>query len=113
MPKSIEKRECAFCDQQEPSFCNGGPGNQLREYAGWNDLSAHCDETTIVRWVNELAAVKERQRYQHARYNKKQQMLQRAARRLLAPDEIAAVERQAERDAAVMMAGGSSGRDET
>jgi 4-alpha-glucanotransferase len=30
--------------------------NALRRFADWDDLAAHCDEETIVNWVNELAA---------------------------------------------------------
>jgi 4-alpha-glucanotransferase len=32
-----------------------GTTNSLRRFADWNDLASHCDEATIVRWVNELA----------------------------------------------------------
>lgn len=32
-----------------------GTTNTLRRFADWNDLAAHCDEATILRWVNELA----------------------------------------------------------
>jgi hypothetical protein len=29
--------------------------NALRQFADWDDLAAHCDEETIVGWINELA----------------------------------------------------------
>jgi hypothetical protein len=35
--------------------CCDGTTNTLRQFADWNDLAAHCDEATIVCWVNELA----------------------------------------------------------
>jgi hypothetical protein len=47
---------CTYCPG-----CGGvregcdGTTNSLRHFADWNDLASHCDENTIVRWVNELA----------------------------------------------------------
>lgn len=47
------QRGCQGCGGNYKE-CNGMV-NALRRFADWDDLAAHCDEETIVGWVNELA----------------------------------------------------------
>jgi len=47
------QRGCRGCGGKYKD-CNGAV-NVLRRFADWEDLAAHCDEETIVGWVNELA----------------------------------------------------------
>lgn len=105
-----DTRQCG-CDNPACS----GRTDELREYFGfqttdsegtptevsaWKDLVSHCTHDQVVRWVNELARSKQAQRFYHKRNNMRRAMLKRAAEELLAPDEIAAIRRQAEQRAA-------------
>jgi hypothetical protein len=47
------QRDCQGCGGSYKE-CDGAV-NTLRYFACWDDLAAHCDEETIVRWINELA----------------------------------------------------------
>lgn len=47
------QRGCQGCSGSYKE-CNGMV-NDLRRFADWDDLAAHCDEETIVGWINELA----------------------------------------------------------
>lgn len=71
-----------------------GP-EKLREFSSWEDLTAHCGENTIVRWVNKLAVAEERSRFSHRQYNEKKKALVKAAMEQLTPSELAEIKRQA------------------
>lgn len=75
---------CTECD--DPA-CNGQT-NQLREYESWKQLAAHCDEETILAWVNELALSKVKVRAWGKRYRLRQQAFAKLAKAQLDPDEI-------------------------
>lgn len=72
------------------------PGlEKLREFTSWTDLTAHCGENTIVRWVNELAVKKEQSRFAHRQYNEKKKLILKTAQELLSPAELTELKRQA------------------
>lgn len=82
---------CPECNDKD---CPGV--NRLRLFANWEDLSAHLSEIKIVEFVNAYWGMRLAQKEQGAKYRAKQQALARVARRLLDPDELAAIERQAQ-----------------
>lgn len=67
----------------------------MREFADWEDLSAHLSEMKIVEFVNGYWAMKVAQKEQGARYRVKQQALAKVAKKLLDPDELDLISRQA------------------
>lgn len=81
------------CNECNDTHCEGV--NKLRQFATWEDLSAHLSEQKILEYVNALAAWRADQKTQHRKYNLKRRMLEKAARELLDPDELALIERQA------------------
>lgn len=82
--------KCSICENRN---CRGM--EQLREFESWDDLAGHCAEATIVRWVNELAVKKEAMKFQHKKYNERRKQIVRAAQRLLDPDELELIRKQA------------------
>ena len=102
---------CEACSDPE---CKGPEA--LRVFRDWNDLAEHLSEETIVGFVNELALLKPRaelaieraeaQKLYHRKHQAKRAALLRAAREVLAPDELRALDAQALRTAI------RAGRDE-
>jgi hypothetical protein len=56
----FSERGCEGCGGSYKD-CNGMV-NALRRFADWSDLAAHCDEETIVRWINQLAEERQGER---------------------------------------------------
>lgn len=73
--------------------------NELREYADTDDLFDNADSETILKWVNQLAEWKERQRLQHRKYQKRSRLFEQIAKRYLDRDEIERIEELAKEQA--------------
>src|SRR5438128_12686687 len=97
----------AACEACSDPKCAGA--DTLRVFRDWHDLADHLSEETIVAYVNELAAMKPRyeelserqeaQKLYHRKHQAKRAALLRAAREVLAPDELRALDREALRTA--------------
>lgn len=81
------------CTECNDSKCEGV--NKLREFASWEDLSAHLSEAKILEFVNGYWGMRMAQKEQGARYRTKQQALAKVAKKLLDPDELELIARQA------------------
>lgn len=81
---------CPNCDSK------GCPGPSiLREFKDWNDLAAHADEETLVKWANQLSDKVEQTRHYGKKYRTKQQIMAKLVKQFLDPDELAAIAKTA------------------
>jgi hypothetical protein len=72
------------------------PENKLRVFEDLDDLFDHNETEEILKWVNELALLKEKQRHWGKRWRTRNAMFVKVAREMLGEDEKEIVERSVE-----------------
>ena len=81
------------CQECQSPTCPGR--EKLRHFADWDDVAAHLSEETIVEFINQLHAVRLSQKRMGLKYRTKQNILAKVATKMLDPDELEEIERQA------------------
>lgn len=77
--------------------------NKLRVFASVDDLLDNNDNEFILKWVNAHARALEGRKGYQTKYQAQRRILMKAARQILDADELAAIERQAEKNAAALL----------
>lgn len=74
------------------------PGVDLREFADTDDLFDNVESEQILEWVNAYAKLIGQRKSFQRKYQKRKQLLAKAAKTMLDPDEIARMQQIAEED---------------